>query len=143
MTRFSGHQGAAVLVIDAQQGLAAQLATADRVAEVLAGVVARARLAGVPVIWLRRRTGAVCRDALFPLEKEDTKLSGKGVWGVDLPRCPLRFLLRRFEKTGETLNSFHNHSQAGWFAKTASPLSTKLHPPSIFHLACLQDLNPV
>ncbi len=55
MTRFSGHQGAAVLVIDAQQGLAAQLATADRVAEVLAGVVARARLAGVPVIWLRRQ----------------------------------------------------------------------------------------
>lgn len=89
------------------------------------------------------RTGAVCRDALFPLEKEDTKPSGKGVWGVDSPRCPLRFLLRRFEKTGETLNSFHNHSQAGWFAKTASPLSTKLHPPSIFHLACLQDLNPV
>jgi len=47
-------EASALLVVDAQAGVAAGMPRADGVIAVIAGVVDRARLAGVPVVWLRR-----------------------------------------------------------------------------------------
>lgn len=53
MSRFPERDASALVVVDAQQGLAASL-VADAVLDTIADLVARARLAGVPVVWLRR-----------------------------------------------------------------------------------------
>lgn len=55
MTRFPERTQAAVLVVDAQTGVGAPLGGLDRVVAAIAEVVARARLAGVPVVWARRQ----------------------------------------------------------------------------------------
>lgn len=54
MNRFPERTASALVVVDAQQGLATTLPGGTQVVEVIAGLVARARLAGLPVLWLRR-----------------------------------------------------------------------------------------
>lgn len=56
MTRFPERAGAALLVVDAQVGIAAGLSAVAAVSTTIADVVARARLAGVPLVWTRRRS---------------------------------------------------------------------------------------
>lgn len=54
MSRFLERDASALVVVDAQQGPAAALAGVAAVLDAIADLVARARLAGVPVVWLRR-----------------------------------------------------------------------------------------
>ena len=54
MSRFLERDASALVVVDAQQGPAAALAGVTAVLDAIADLVARARLAGVPVVWLRR-----------------------------------------------------------------------------------------
>ena len=54
MSRFPERDASALVVVDAQQGPAAALAGVTAVLDAIADLVARARLAGVPVVWLRR-----------------------------------------------------------------------------------------
>lgn len=54
MSRYPQRSASVLVVIDAQQGPADELPGAAQVLEVVAGLVARARLGGVPVVWLRR-----------------------------------------------------------------------------------------
>lgn len=54
MSRFPERTASALVLIDAQNGLAEALDNAVEVIEVIAQLVSRARLAGVPVVWLRR-----------------------------------------------------------------------------------------
>lgn len=54
MSRFSERTASALVVVDAQQGSAAVLVNGSAVVDVIADLVDRARLAGVPVLWLRR-----------------------------------------------------------------------------------------
>lgn len=56
MSRFPGRTASVLVVVDAQQAIAAELAGRARLGRVLADLVSRARLAGTPVIWLRRRS---------------------------------------------------------------------------------------
>ena len=53
-SRFLERDASALVVVDAQQGPAAALAGVTAVLDAIADLVARARLAGVPVVWLRR-----------------------------------------------------------------------------------------
>ena len=54
MSRFPERDASALVVVDAQQGPAAALAGVTAVLDAIADLVARARLVGVPVVWLRR-----------------------------------------------------------------------------------------
>ena len=54
MSRFLERDASALVVVDAQQGPAAALAGVTAVLDAIADLVARARLVGVPVVWLRR-----------------------------------------------------------------------------------------
>ena len=54
MSRFPERDASALVVVDAQQGPAAALAGVTAVVDAIADLVARARLVGVPVVWLRR-----------------------------------------------------------------------------------------
>lgn len=54
MSRFPERTASVLVVADAQQGPADSLPGGASVVEVIADLVARARLAGVPVLWLRR-----------------------------------------------------------------------------------------
>lgn len=54
MSRFPERTASALLVVDAQQGLADALPTGPPVVDVIARLVDAARLASVPIIWLRR-----------------------------------------------------------------------------------------
>ena len=54
MSRFLERDASALVVVDAQQGPAAALAGVTAVLDAIAALVARARLVGAPVVWLRR-----------------------------------------------------------------------------------------
>lgn len=73
MSRFPERDASALVVADAQQGPAISLA-ADRVLDTIADLVARARLAGVPVLWLRRV------DAELRPGEPDWQLSDRLAW---------------------------------------------------------------
>ena len=53
MTTFADRPHAALLVIDVQNAVVAQARRRDKVVATVAGLVNRARLAGVPVVWGR------------------------------------------------------------------------------------------
>lgn len=55
MSRFPERTASALVIVDAQQGLAAHTDGAAAVVSTIGRLVAAARLAGVPVIWLRRQ----------------------------------------------------------------------------------------
>ncbi|WP_062466938.1 isochorismatase family protein [Demequina maris] len=53
MTTLEGRSGTAVVVIDMQRDVVAQAADRDGVIARIAGLVARARTSGVPVVWVQ------------------------------------------------------------------------------------------
>ncbi|MFJ4437860.1 cysteine hydrolase family protein [Streptomyces sp. NPDC088923] len=59
MTTFTNRPGTALLVIDMQNGVVAGAHRRDEVVATLAGLVARARGEGVPVVWVRHQDAAL------------------------------------------------------------------------------------
>lgn len=82
MSRFPERNAAALLIVDAQEGPTASLPEGAALVGVIAGVVARARLAGVPVIWLRR-TDADLRPGEHDWQLSDQLSSEPGELLID------------------------------------------------------------
>ncbi|ASY36329.1 putative isochorismatase hydrolase [Streptomyces sp. Tu6071] len=59
MTAFAHRPGTALLVVDMQNGVVAHAHRGDEVVATLAGLVARARAEGVPVVWVRHQDEAL------------------------------------------------------------------------------------
>ncbi|WP_209270826.1 isochorismatase family protein [Streptomyces sp. NEAU-H3] len=59
MTAFAHRPGTALLVVDMQNGVVARAHRGDEVVATLAGLVARARAEGVPVVWVRHQDEAL------------------------------------------------------------------------------------
>jgi len=82
MSRFPERDASALVVVDAQQGLATALVGVAAVLAAIADLVARARLAGVPVVWLRR-VDAVLRPGEPGWQLNDALASEPGELLID------------------------------------------------------------
>ncbi|MEZ0163241.1 isochorismatase family protein [Kineococcus sp. LSe6-4] len=63
MTTLTDRPGSALLVIDVQRGVMAASVEADRVVTTVAGLVERARAAGVPVVWVQHSSEELPRGS--------------------------------------------------------------------------------
>ncbi len=85
MSRFPERHNSALLVVDAQQGTTSGLPGVNLVIDTIADLVARARLAGTVVIWLRRvdaalRPGEADWQLADPLASEPTETQIDHEW---------------------------------------------------------------
>ncbi|GAB2489798.1 hypothetical protein GCM10027030_24850 [Luteococcus sediminum] len=64
MTTFTSRTGDALLVVDVQVDVMARCWQPHRVVETIADLVARARIAGTPVVWVRHQESGL--DAASP-----------------------------------------------------------------------------
>lgn len=62
MSTLVGRSGLAVLVVDAQNGVLAQAHDRSGVVRRIHGLIDRARVGGVPVVWVQHHDGELVRD---------------------------------------------------------------------------------